>query len=352
MSTDAVLVTGALGLVGSAVVGQLAGEGRRVVATDLDLPRNRKKAGRLLHAGDVELRWADLTDSTAVLALVESVRPAAIVHLAAIIPPACYANRALARRVNLDATASLFRAGSTLAEPPRFLLASSIAVYGARNPHRGEVLTASTPVDPCDLYGALKVEAEAVVTGSDLDWSILRLGGVLTPTLHTDAGMDMLAFERVLPVDGRLQTVDARDVACAFSAATVTEATREVFLIGGDDSHRVVQGTLGPSMMAAVGLEGVLSQGRRGDPDSDSKWFATDWMEVSRAQEVLGFQHRSLPEIFAEAAAVAGWRRRPMRAVSPLARMYLRSRSPYRHFPGEYADPWGAIERLWGDPLP
>ena len=37
-----VLVTGGFGLVGSATVRRLAADGRRVVATDLDTPANRK----------------------------------------------------------------------------------------------------------------------------------------------------------------------------------------------------------------------------------------------------------------------------------------------------------------------
>ena len=41
---ETVLVTGAFGLVGSATVRQLRADGRRVVATDLDVPANRKKA--------------------------------------------------------------------------------------------------------------------------------------------------------------------------------------------------------------------------------------------------------------------------------------------------------------------
>jgi len=41
VTTDCVLVTGAFGLVGSAVVAELADQGRRVVATDLGVPSNR-----------------------------------------------------------------------------------------------------------------------------------------------------------------------------------------------------------------------------------------------------------------------------------------------------------------------
>ena len=42
-----VLVTGAFGLVGTATVKQLVADGQRVVATDLDLPGNRKAAEKL-----------------------------------------------------------------------------------------------------------------------------------------------------------------------------------------------------------------------------------------------------------------------------------------------------------------
>src|ERR1700756_692350 len=100
--TQTVLVTGAFGLVGSATGRQLRAHGRHVVATDLDIPANRKKATTLLPATDI--RWVDLTDADAVTALLREVAPVAVIHLAAIIPPVCYARPALARRVNVDAT--------------------------------------------------------------------------------------------------------------------------------------------------------------------------------------------------------------------------------------------------------
>ena len=58
MTADCVLVTGAFGLVGSAVVAELAGQGRRVVATDLDVPGTRKRAKALATQPGVEVRWA------------------------------------------------------------------------------------------------------------------------------------------------------------------------------------------------------------------------------------------------------------------------------------------------------
>ena len=106
--SETVLVTGGLGLVGSETVKQLAAQGRHVVSTDLDTPANRKKA-QALPAG-AEERWADLTKPDEVDRLVSEVAPAAIIHLAAVIPPPIYRNAKIARKVNVDGTAALVRA--------------------------------------------------------------------------------------------------------------------------------------------------------------------------------------------------------------------------------------------------
>ena len=105
--SDAVLVTGAFGLVGAATVRHLAALGRRVLATDLDTPGNRR-AAQSLPAG-VSTRWADLTDTEQVAELMSEAEPAVVIHLAAIIPPLCYAQPGLARRVKVDATANLVK---------------------------------------------------------------------------------------------------------------------------------------------------------------------------------------------------------------------------------------------------
>ena len=347
--SDAVLVTGAFGLVGTATVADLAARGRRVVATDLDTPANRE-AGAAVAAG-VEVHWADLTDSASVSALLTAVQPAAVIHLAAVIPPLCYSRRQLARAVNVDATANLIGAAGALREQPRFIQASSIAVYGPRNPHHiSDVLTADTAVRPYDVYGGHKVEAEALVRQSGLEWVILRLGGVLSTAARTDRDPDLVYFGALLPTDGRLHTVDVRDVAHAFAAATTADVARRVLLIGGDDSHRQRQGDISASMAAAMGLVGAIPPGRPGNPDDDGAWFATDWMDAVVAQRLLGHQHHSWPQMLSEITATTGWKRYPLRLAAPLARQFLERQSPYYRQPGVYADPWEAVRRKWGAP--
>ena len=352
MTLPRVLVTGAFGLVGTAVVAALSDQGYAVTATDLDIAANRGREAAITARPGVQVHWADLTNATEVDRMVQTVAPSAVVHLAAIIPPFCYARRELARAVNVDATAHLVRAASAMSAPPRFVLASSVAVYGARNPHcTDNLLTVRTPRRPSDLYGSHKTLAEDSLMSSDLDWVVLRLGGVLSAQPRWRIDAELIAFEALLPADGRIQTVDVRDVATAFVAATSTSVSREVFLIGGDATHRTTQATISTSIAAAMGLCG-LPGGRPGDPSNNQEWFATDWMDTAASQNVLAFQRHSLPDIYAELRRAVGWRRWPLQLLAPVTRAYLSRHSPYHGIPGRYAQPWQAISSRWGDPRP
>jgi nucleoside-diphosphate-sugar epimerase len=186
-----------------------------------------------------------------------------------------------------------------------------------------------------------------------LEWVILRLGGVIS----SDPGAmpfdgDALFFESALPADGRIHTVDVRDVASAFAAATTADVVGETLLIAGDDSHLHRQKDVGAALAAARGLSNVLPAGRPGDPESDENWFITDWLDTDRAQQALSFQHHSWPEMLAQLRAAAGWRRYPMSLISPVARQLLKRRAAYRDVPGRYADPWGAVRSRLGEPAP
>jgi nucleoside-diphosphate-sugar epimerase len=350
--SDTVLVTGGFGLVGSATVKRLAADGRSVVIADLDTPANRKKAAALPQG--VDTRWADLTDSDQVERLFSEVAPAAVIHLAAIIPPLIYRNAKLARRVNVEATATVVRTAEAQPTPPRFVQASSNAVFGARNPHRNpDILRAEDPMRPCDLYSATKAEAEQIVRSSSSEWVVLRFGGVVSTDLSAmPFNSDALYFESLLPTDGRLHTVDVRDVAAACAAATTADVVGEILLIAGDESHHLRQGVAGPTVSAALGMPGAVPEGRPGNPESDTDWFVTDWMDTTRAQEALKFQHYSWPDVVDDLQAQVGWKRYPGRLIAPIARAVLRRRSAYWKAPGQYADPWGAIRAKLGEPAP
>ncbi|WP_123029665.1 NAD-dependent epimerase/dehydratase family protein [Mycolicibacterium stellerae] len=344
---DSVLVTGAYGLVGRPVVARLVADGYRVIATA------HRTAKPSLPAA-VDVRRVDLTKPDQVSAVLADVSPSAIVHLAACIPPMCYADRALARAVNVDATASLVKAAEAMPSPPRFVHASSMAVYGSRNPHRfTDLLTPDTPTLATELYGCHKLEAENIVRSSCLDWSILRLSGVITMEPLIDyRDFDSFYLGALLPDDNRCHCVDARDVAAAFAAAVATDAVREIFMIAGDDSHKRLQGEIGRTGMAAVGMGAMAFPGRPGDPANDADWYPLDWMDTTRSRQVLSFQRYSWSDSHAEIRARARWKARAMGVAAPVLAGLMRRRAPYYRQPGRYADPWGRIRDRWGDPAP
>ena len=348
--SDTVLVTGGFGLVGSETVRRLAALGRRVVVADLETPANVKAAQKLPTGAGV--RWTDLTDAEQVQRLVSDTAPSAIIHLAAIIAPAIYRIPKVARRVNVDATATLVRIAEAQPDAPRFVHASSNAVFGPRNPHHTpSPLTTDDPMRPVDIYSGTKVEAEEIVRSSSLAWVVLRFGGVLTSDLSAlPLSADAMLFQSALPTDNRVQTVHVRDVAWACAAATTADVAREILLIAGDESHRTTYGDLSSALVAALGMPGAFPPGRPGNPASDDDWFVTDWMDTTRAQEALQFQHYSWSDMMAELTATFGWKRHPARLLVPVVREVMKRRGVYWKAPGSYADPWGAIRANLGDP--
>ncbi len=215
------------------------------------------------------------------------------------------------------------------------------------------MLTPETPPLASELYGCHKLEAENIVRSSGLEWSILRLAGVITLEPLIDYGdFDSFYFGSIMPTDNRCHSIDARDVASAFAAAVTTDAVREVFLIAGDDSHKVSHRELSFAGADAMGMGAMLFPGRKGNPDSDTDWYPLDWMDTARSQEVLSFQRHSYSDSYAEIRARADWKVRRMRMMAPVLARAMRRRAPYYKQPGQYADPYGRIRDRWGDPSP
>ncbi|WP_406815430.1 NAD-dependent epimerase/dehydratase family protein [Mycobacterium sp. M23085] len=358
MTVDTVLVTGAFGQVGKRCTQILLERGRTVVAMDLRND-NTVTAEKELAAGGwpgtLIPAYTDLLDAEAVSELVAAHNPGAVVHLAAVVAPLSYRKPAVARRVNVGGTENLLAACSALPRRPLFLMASSAAVYGSRNPYRQpERITPDTPVNPIDQYGQDKVLAEAAIRGSGLPYALFRLGGVISPDTHTTVNGDSLLLMRSMPGDNRMHAVDARDVALAFANGVDRESTisGKVLLIGGNESYVLTQRELEDSMMQAIGL-GALgpSASLPGDPADDRGWSFTGWYDTTEAQALLDFQEHDWSQTMAWVAESQGRLRLMLRVLAPVLRPALRAvlivqrRLEGR---GPYADPWSLIEKKYG----
>lgn len=168
-----ILVTGAAGYIGSALTRRLAqrtGEtGGQIVATDqaaLDaLPADLAVTGNLAYP-----KFARSLITPQVHT---------VFHLASLVSGGAEQNFELGMKVNLDATRDLLEACRLAGHCPRFMFASSIAVYG---PGGGEI-TDDTPPSPRLSYGAQKLACEALIDDYTrrgfIDGRALRLPAVL-----------------------------------------------------------------------------------------------------------------------------------------------------------------------------
>jgi len=344
-----IVVTGAFGNVGRTVVRQLLAEGHEVHAADLESRPARRWAARLRHPRLV-VRWGDLTDpATAPALLAVDGGADAVVHLAALIPPTAYRLPALARRVNVEASRLLIEAVERAPGRPRLVFASSMAAFGATNPHtRPGLVDAAAPLRPAEMYGAHKAEVEAMLAASGAEWTVLRLGAVVSSEMIAGLDLEMVLLESALPQDGPVHAVDVRDVALAFAAAAHADCAGRVLLIGGDATTRLTQGRMSGDMTTALGLRGVLPAGLPGDPGDDDAWFCVSWMDTTEAQRLLDFQHHSWTRTLADTRAAFGLRRYAAPAAGPLARAVLVRRSAYHRSARRHADPWGVIAEQWG----
>ena len=168
-----VLVTGARGFVGRAVVKLLQRKGYEVVALD----RSPVTAGC-----DYRQVTVDITDTAQLRDAFAQGGMAGIVHLAAILPTAAQRDPELATRVNVHGSVNLLEMAREFGVR-RFVFGSSLSIYGTW-PANYSVSEADRAA-PEDVYGAAKLYVEqcgAAYRGLyGLEFVSLRIGRVVGP---------------------------------------------------------------------------------------------------------------------------------------------------------------------------
>lgn len=221
-----VLVTGASGFVGKALVASLLREGRPVRAAI----RNPEAQSIPEGAGAVAI--PDLAEAVDWWPLLDGVD--AVVHLAGIAHVGPDVDPELYDGVNHIATASLVAACAE-AGVRRFVLMSSVrAQSGPAAPH---VLSERDEPQPSEPYGASKLQAEAAVQDSGVPWTILRPVMVYGPGVKGNLArlVRLAASPWPLPfasLRARRSLVSVDNLIAAISfALTAPAALGEVFLV-------------------------------------------------------------------------------------------------------------------------
>lgn len=230
-----VLITGGGGFLGGWILRALTAAGHQARIFDRSSDRRvlREIAGPL--ADEVEWIEGDVTDANSVAAAARGCD--GIIHLAALLTPACKADPVLGARVNLIGTLNLFEAAKA-AGIARVVYASSAAVFG---PDDGAL-----PL-PVTQYGVFKLACEGSARAYWLDEGIASIG--FRPTIvygpgresGLTAGPTLACREAVagrpytIGYSGEQDLVFVGDVAAAFAAAATTpfEGAHAFSLTGG-----------------------------------------------------------------------------------------------------------------------
>jgi len=174
-----ILVTGGAGYVGRALIERLSRDKTAEIHV-LDNLASGEHRLRGLDLARIRLHRVDLRDSAAVSGLMQDLSPAQIFHLAAVhYIPACEAAPGDAVAINVAGTVNLL---NSAANRPRFVLASTAAVYSPSDrPH----VEGDSGIGPVDIYGLTKLQAESYVEYfhklGRVDGVVVRLFNVVGP---------------------------------------------------------------------------------------------------------------------------------------------------------------------------
>jgi nucleoside-diphosphate-sugar epimerase len=310
-----ILVTGGFGNVGRSAVNACLAAGHKVAVFESPsaLKRAQTSLRRLLRARSPE-------DVGRAFAAFEG-GPDAVIHLAALIPPASDRNPAITEAINVGGTSAVIAAAKACSKPPRVVLASSIAIYGDRLADFW--INASDAVHGTDTYSGTKVACEGLLRASGIDFAILRLSFVAWAKWLP---LDPLLFS--VPPETRLEIIHTEDAGRAFAAAAaLPAASGRTFDIGGGALCRTSFRAYIDRMFRYFGL---------GDssflPESAfaAGGFHRGWYEDSdEAERLLGFRRKTLEDYYEEVR----WETRFIRPLAALAapavRLWLLKMSPF-----------------------
>lgn len=250
-----VIVTGAAGCIGAWVVARLIARNLRPVAFDISEDRRRLRLAMPAEvAAAVAWETGDIADGAALRAVVERHRPQAIIHLAAVLIPACAADPVRGAMVDVVGTINVFEA-ARLAGVRRLVYASSAAA-----------LTPSGHDGPTTLYGVYKLADEGIARLYAGHHGLASVG--IRP--HTVYGPGRDQGRTAEPTKAMLAAVAGRPYRLAYNGALRMQHVHEVADAFIAAALADVEGAhVGDLQGVATTIPEIVAEIRKHVPDAD-----------------------------------------------------------------------------------
>ncbi|MFX0094068.1 MAG: NAD-dependent epimerase/dehydratase family protein [Candidatus Hodarchaeota archaeon] len=293
-----ILITGAFGNIGKAVIDEAHKRNHGITVFELDNRRNRKIAEKYRKQVD-SIILGDIRDYESVLDAVKTCD--AIIHMAAIIPPLSKRNRDLCIDVNLGGTINIVNAINQVNRNIPLIFCSSASVMGPTQ-HLNRLITPDDPLVITENYEESKIKAEEFLEENADNYLIFRLAGVL-PLQSTDLFSQFKLFEEIFSIhpDARLEMIIDLDVAVAFINAieklqNVEIPNNRAYLLGGgkENGFQITGEDLISRLVGSLSL-----------PRPDRKYFTADlnsyhldWYDTEEVQQRFNFQNYALEDYF------------------------------------------------------
>jgi len=269
-----ILVTGGAGSLGRRVVQQLLEEGHAVRVFDLPDMDYTSLEGQ----DGIEVFRGDITEFTFVQPAVEGA--SAVIHLAALLPPASEKSRERTFAVNVEGTARVVEALKLTNPAAPLVFSSSVSTYGDTTRIKPPV-TVDHPQQALDIYAESKIAAERSLRESYPNAVILRISGISVPAVQSPP--DIWPFM----ADQRIEFIHRDDVVRAVCAGAVSKQARgQVFNIAGGTTWRTTGRAYVKDYYDLLGvpIEEARFQEQPG-------WF--DWYDTTASQHALRYQNVS-----------------------------------------------------------
>jgi nucleoside-diphosphate-sugar epimerase len=274
--TSPILITGGAGSVGRRLVQRCRADGHTVRVFDLPICNFSGLEGET----GIEVVKGDITDPAIIAHAVRGA--AAVLHLAALLPPVSEANRERTFAINVQGTANIIKAMETHAKDAVLVFSSSVSTYGNTTADAPPV-RADHPQTPLDIYAESKIAGEQLLRRTALGTVVLRIAGIAVPEIQEPPAVWPFTAEQ------RLEMVHRDDVVTALYKALIIPAARgKVLNVAGGPTWQMTGRQYVADQYDILGVPLDMAGFRSANQPG---WV--DWYDTEASEQLLAYQQHT-----------------------------------------------------------